>query len=179
MLEKGLISEVDEDMSTRLFNVLINKCEEKGFVQYEISNFGRPGYFSQHNTNYWRQVKYLGLGPSSHSYDGYSRQWNKSDLKAYIKAMNSGEPDFEKEELDMRTRFNEYIMISLRTMWGIDLEYMERTFEKEGYDYVVNTSVKYREYGLMKLEKNTLILTNQGKMISDNIISDFMMPGED
>ncbi|HEX2968072.1 MAG TPA: radical SAM family heme chaperone HemW [Bacteroidales bacterium] len=179
MLEKGLISEVDEDMSTRLFNVLINKCEEKGFVQYEISNFGRPGYFSQHNSNYWRQVKYLGLGPSSHSYDGYSRQWNKSDLKAYVKAMNSGEPDFEKEELDMRTRFNEYIMISLRTMWGIDLEYMERTFEKEGYDYVVNTSVKYREYGLMKLEKNTLVLTNQGKMISDNIISDFMMPGED
>ena len=83
------------------------------------------------------------------------------------------------KSLIQKTRFNEYIMTSLRTMWGIDLEYVEKTFEKEGYDYVVNLAGKFKDYGLMKQEKKTLVLTNQGKMISDNIISEFMMPGED
>jgi len=178
MLEKGLISEIDEDESASLFNILISKAESAGFIQYEISNFGKPGYFSLHNSNYWKQISYLGLGPSAHSFNGYSRQWNKSDLKGYLKAALSGELLFESEELDQRKRFNEYIMTSLRTMWGIDLEYVERAFEKEGYDYVVNLSYKFREYGLMKQEKNSLILTNHGKMISDNIISEFMMPGD-
>lgn len=176
MLEKGQFIEIDEETSSQLFNILINKAEEAGFIHYEISNFGRPGFFSRHNSNYWRQVNYLGLGPSAHSFNGYSRQWNKADLKAYIKGIEEGNPDEESEELDNRTRFNEYIMTSLRTMWGIDLEYVERTFEKEGYDYVLNMSSKFRQYGLMKQEKNTLVLTNQGKMISDNIISEFMMP---
>ena len=178
MLEKGLITEIEEEESILLFNILIEKAEAAGFIHYEISNFGKPGYFSIHNSNYWKQVIYLGIGPSAHSFNGYSRQWNISDLKGYIKAVNAGKPYFESEELDIKTRFNEYIMTSLRTMWGIDLEYVERTFEKEGYDYVVNLSGKFRDYGLMKLDKKTLVLTNQGKMISDNIISEFMMPGD-
>jgi oxygen-independent coproporphyrinogen-3 oxidase len=97
-------------------------------------------------------------------------------MKGYIKAIRTGMPFSEREELDTRTRFNEYIMTSLRTMWGIDLEFVERTFEKEGYDYVVNLSGKFKDYGLVKNENNFLILTNQGKMISDNIIAEFMMP---
>ncbi len=178
MLEKGLISEIEEDESASLFNILIKKAEAAGFIQYEISNFGKPGYFSQHNSNYWKQVNYLGLGPSAHSFNGYSRQWNRSDLKKYINELRSGHLDFESEELDVKTKFNEYIMTSLRTMWGLDLDYIEKTFEKEGYDYVINTSSKFRKYGMMKQEKNCLVLTNQGKMISDNIISEFMMPGD-
>lgn len=179
MQEKGLITEIDEEESTSLFNILVEKGEAAGFIHYEISNFGKPGYFSIHNSNYWKQVIYLGIGPSAHSFNGYSRQWNISDLKGYIRAVNSGKPYFESEELDNKTRFNEYVMTSLRTMWGIDLEYVERTFEKEGYDYIVNLSGKFREYGLIKLDKKNLVLTNQGKMISDNIISEFMMPGDD
>lgn len=179
MLEKGLISEIDENDSAAQFNLLIEKAESAGFIQYEISNFGKPGYFSVHNSNYWKQVNYLGLGPSAHSFNGYSRQWNFRDLKGYIKAVNAGKQFFESEELDTRTRFNEYIMTSLRTMWGIDLEYVEAMFEKEGYDYVMNMAGKFRNYGLMNLEKNSLVLSNQGKLISDNIISEFMMPGED
>ncbi len=179
MKEKGLIAEIDEEESSAQFNLLIEKAKAAGFIHYEISNFGKPGYFSIHNSNYWKQVNYLGLGPSAHSFNGYSRQWNVRDLKKYIKAINSGTLLFEKEELDKRTRFNEYIMTSLRTMWGIDLEYVEKTFEKEGYDYIVNLSGKFIDYGLMKQEKKTLVLTNQGKMISDNIISEFMIPGED
>jgi len=179
MLEKGLIGEIDEEESTSLFNILIEKSESAGFIHYEISNFGKPGYFSIHNSNYWKQVNYLGLGPSAHSFNGYSRQWNVRDLNGYIKSINKGSSFFEREDLDTKKRFNEYIMTSLRTMWGIDLEYVERTFEKEGYDYVVNLAGKYRDYGLMKQDKKTLVLTNQGKMISDNIISEFMMPGDD
>ena len=180
MLEKGMIiSEIDEDDSAAQFNILIEKAESAGFIQYEISNFGKPGYFSIHNSNYWKQINYLGLGPSAHSFNGYSRQWNIRDLKGYIKSLDKGKSFFESEELDTKTRFNEYIMTSLRTMWGIDLDYVEKTFEKEGYDYVVNLAGKFKDYGLMKQEKKTLVLTNQGKMISDNIISEFMMPGDD
>jgi oxygen-independent coproporphyrinogen III oxidase len=179
MLEKGVISEIDEDDSAAQFNTLIEKAESAGFIQYEISNFGKPGFFSVHNSNYWKQISYLGLGPSAHSFNGYSRQWNIRDLKGYIKSLNSGKSFFDREELDTKTRFNEYIMTSLRTMWGIDLEYVEKMFEKEGYDYVVNLAGKFKEYGMMKQDKKTLVLTNQGKMISDNIISEFIMPPGD
>jgi oxygen-independent coproporphyrinogen-3 oxidase len=179
MLEKGDISEIDENDSAAQFNILIEKAESSGFIQYEISNFSKPGYFSIHNSNYWKQVNYIGLGPSAHSFNGYSRQWNIRDLKGYIKSVNAGKSFSESEELNVKTRFNEYIMTSLRTMWGIDLEYVEGMFEKEGYDYVLNLSGKFRSYGLMKLEKNSLVLTNQGKLISDNIISEFMMPGDE
>ena len=178
MKEKGLLSEIEEEESNTQFHILIDKAESAGFVHYEISNFGKPGFFSMHNSNYWKQVNYLGLGPSAHSFNGYSRQWNVSDVKKYIKAVNSGSLLFEREELDKRTRFNEYIMTSLRTMWGIDLDYVERTFDKEGYDYIINLAGKFIDYGLMKPDKKTLMLTNQGKMISDNVISELMLPAE-
>jgi oxygen-independent coproporphyrinogen-3 oxidase len=175
MKEKGFLSETDEEESASEFSLLVEKAAEAGFIQYEISNFAKDGYLSVHNTNYWRQVNYLGLGPSAHSFNGHSRQWNISNIGKYLKAINEGTAFFEMEELDNKKKFNEYIMTSLRTMWGIDLEYVERIFEKEGYDFVINISGKFREYGMMKLDKKTLVLTNQGKMISDNIISDFMM----
>jgi len=178
MLEKGLITEIDEDVSNSLFNILIEKAESAGFIQYEISNFGKPGFFSIHNSNYWKQINYIGLGPSAHSFNGYSRQWNVRDLKSYIQSLKKGKSFFEREELDNKARFNEYIMTSLRTMWGIDLDYVERVYEKEGYDYIINLATKFRNYGLMKQEKKSLILTNQGKMISDNIISEFMMTSD-
>jgi oxygen-independent coproporphyrinogen III oxidase len=179
MLEKGLMEEVDEEESIALFNTLIEKAEAAGFIHYEISNFGKPGYFSVHNSNYWKQVNYIGLGPSAHSFNGYSRQWNIRDLKGYIKSINSGKQFYEHEDLDLKARFNEYVMTSLRTMWGIDLEYIEKTFDKEGYDYIVNLAGKFKDYGLIRQDKKNLVLTNQGKIISDNIISEFMIPGDE
>ncbi|MDX9946949.1 MAG: radical SAM family heme chaperone HemW [Bacteroidales bacterium] len=176
MKEKGALSEIDEDESASQFQLLIEKAVAAGFIHYEISNFGLPGFLSVHNSNYWKQVSYLGLGPSAHSFNGYSRQWNVRDVKKYIKAVDSGCLDFDIEELDKKTRFNEYILTSLRTMWGISLDYVEEAFDKEGYDYIKNLSGKFIDYGLMKQEKNTLVLTNQGKMISDNIISELMLP---
>ncbi len=178
MKEKGTLSEIDEDESASQFQLLIEKAVAAGFIHYEISNFGLPGFLSVHNSNYWKQVSYLGLGPSAHSFNGYSRQWNVRDVKKYITAVDSGCLDFDIEELDKKTRFNEYILTSLRTMWGISLDYVEVAFDKEGYDYIKNLSGKFIDYGLMKQEKNTLVLTNQGKMISDNIISELMLPVE-
>ena len=179
MKEKGLLSETDEEESNLQFNLLIEKASDAGFIHYEISNFGKPGFFSIHNSNYWKQVNYIGLGPSAHSFNGYSRQWNVRDVKKYIKALNLGTLMFEREDLNKRIRFNEYIMTSLRTMWGIDLDYVEEKFDKEGFDYIVNLSGKLIDYGLMKQDKKTLVLTNQGQMISDNIISELMLPGDE
>jgi len=176
MKEKGLFREIEEEESASQFNILIEKAEKEGFIHYEISNFGHEGYFSKHNTNYWKQVNYLGLGPSAHSFNNYSRQWNIKNITAYINAVNSNKIFFEGEELSLRTKFNEYLMTSLRTMWGIDMDFIETTFAKEGYDYIMNLAGKFKSYGLMKQENKNLILTNQGKMISDNIISEFMMP---
>ena len=150
-------------------------CREKGFIHYEISNFALPGYISRHNSAYWKQIPYLGLGPSAHSFNRTSRQWNVSDVKKYIRSVNGGKVPFEKEDLDKLTIFNEYVMTSLRTMWGIDLEHVEAYYDKELHDYLVNLSGKYIRYGLMRREKNTLVLTDQGRMISDNIIAELLM----
>jgi len=175
MLSEGLIREADEEDSSQQFSMLIEKARENSFIHYEISNYCREGFHSRHNTAYWKQAPYLGLGPSAHSFNGYSRQWNISDVKKYISSIKKGRLLYESEEIDFRKRFNEYIMTSLRTMWGIDLSYVEEVFEKEGFDYINNLSGKFLSYGMMRQERNSLILTDQGVMIADNIISEFMM----
>ncbi|MRR19489.1 radical SAM family heme chaperone HemW [bacterium] len=174
MKKEGRLTETDEDTSASMFTLLGARCRAQGFVHYEISNFALEGYISRHNSSYWMQVPYLGLGPSAHSFDRKSRQWNVSDVKKYIRSINNGEVPFVKEELDRLTIFNEYVMTSLRTMWGIDLTHVETFYDKELHDYLVNLSGKYIRYGLMKREKNTLVLTDQGKMISDNIIAELL-----
>ena len=172
--KEGRLRETDEEISGAMFTLLGKVCLDHGFIHYEISNFAREGFISRHNSSYWRQVPYIGLGPSAHSFDRRSRQWNVSDVKKYIKAIGAGTIPCEREELSRITVFNEYIMTSLRTMWGIDLQYVEQYFDKEMHDYLVNLSGRYMRYGLMKREKNTLVLTDQGKMISDNIITELM-----
>lgn len=172
--EKKLV-EPDEEISNAMFSLLVIMCREKGFIHYEISNFALPGYISRHNSAYWKQIPYLGIGPSAHSFNRTSRQWNVSDVKKYIRSVNGGKVPFEKEDLDKLTIFNEYVMTSLRTMWGIDLVHVEAYYDKELHDYLVNLAGKYIRYGLMRREKNTLILTDQGRMISDNIIAELLM----
>ena len=172
--KEGRLKETDEEISGSMFTLLGKICNDHGFIHYEISNFAREGFISRHNSSYWKQVPYIGLGPSAHSFDRRSRQWNVSDVKKYIRAVSSGKIPCEREELSRVTVFNEYVMTSLRTMWGIDLQYVEEYFDKEMHDYLVNLSGRYIRYGLMKREKNTLILTDQGKMISDNIIAELL-----
>ena len=174
MKKEGKLKETDEETSASMFSLLGKVCREHGFIHYEISNFAKEGYISRHNSSYWKQVPYLGLGPSAHSFDGRSRQWNVADVRKYVKAISSGEIPCEREELDKIMMFNEYVMTSLRTMWGIDLIHVEEFYDKELHDYLVNLSGKYITYGLMKREKNTLVLTDQGRMMSDNIIAELL-----
>jgi len=174
MKKQGKLIETDEETSVSMFTLLNNFCRDRGFIHYEISNFAKEGFISRHNSSYWKQVPYIGLGPSAHSFDRRSRQWNVSDVKKYIKAIDSGVIPSRREELDRLAVFNEYVQTSLRTMWGIDLQHVEEHFDKELHDYLVNMSGRYIGFGLMKREKNTLILTDQGKMISDNILRELL-----
>ena len=176
MKDLGEFEEISEELSEEQFGILTDTVKKNNYLHYEISNICKKGYISTHNTNYWRQVNYLGLGPSAHSYNGYSREWNISDLKKYTEALQKGESSSEREELDDKIRYNEYVMTSLRTMWGIDLNYIENSFNKEMHDYLVNMSGRFIKYGMLLLsEENNLVLTEQGKMISDNIIKELIM----
>lgn len=176
MTSDGQLTEIEEQESESQFNLLASMSKKAGFEQYEISNLCLPGQYSRHNTNYWRQVPYIGLGPSAHSYNGFSRQWNVNDINGYVKSIGRGKVPFEMEMLDTRMKYNEYIMTSLRTIWGADLDYIESGFNKEAHDYLINMASRFVRYGmLVRTENNRLVLTDQGKMISDNIISELMM----
>ena len=176
MKEIGELKETGEEESEKQFNALAELAEANGYEHYEISNLCRDKHYSKHNTGYWKQAKYIGLGPSAHSYNGYSRQWNIADLSVYLRNIKSGKEIAESETLDDRTRYNEYIMTSLRTIWGVDLEYIEENFTKEIHDYLLNMASRFIKYGMIDRNNNkALVLTRQGKMISDNIISELMM----
>lgn len=165
----------DEDLSAEQFKLLIEKAGANKFLQYEISNFCPDGSFSKHNINYWKQVNYLGLGPSAHSYNGQIRQWNIANNKKYMNYIEEGKIPFEKEYLNDKKKYNEYILTSLRTMWGIDLKYLEENYSKEAVDYCTGLSKRFIDYGIITKKGDSLILTDQGKLVADNIISELMM----
>ncbi|MCA1757401.1 MAG: radical SAM family heme chaperone HemW [Bacteroidales bacterium] len=175
MKEKGLLSEIDEEESERQFSILTTRTREMGFVHYEISNFCLEGYYSKHNRGYWEQSHYLGIGPSAHSFNGYSREWNISDIRGYLKSIGMDLVPSEREILDEGMKYNEYIMTSLRTMWGIEPAYIDAEFGKEMYDYLINMASRYFRYGLLeKVSNGRIVLTTQGKMTADNIIKGLM-----
>ena len=175
MKEKGEQKEIEEEESENQFNILTKICKKYGFIQYEISNFCKDGYYSVHNTNYWKQQPYLGLGPSAHSYNGETRQWNVSDLSEYLNSLDNNEIPFTREILTAKDLYNEYIMTSLRTMWGVNLDFVEENINKESRDYLNNLAARFVKYGMITRNGSQLLLTDQGKMISDNIISELMM----
>ena len=148
--------------------------EQEGFIHYEISNFALKGFFSKHNLGYWQNRKYLGLGPSANSYDGLSRQWNISLNNKYIELINQSRKFYDNEILDNITKYNDYILTSLRTMWGIDLKFINKEFGKEIYNNCVNIAEKYIKYSKAIKKDDKIILTDEGKFISDQIITDFM-----
>jgi len=175
-LSEGRLSRLSEDESLKQFKVLTSLAQKNRFIHYEISNFAREGYYAVHNTNYWRQKKYLGIGPSAHSYNYNSRQWNIADNKKYIDGINKGSPFTEKETLDTTTKFNDYLLTSLRTMWGIDLRYIKNSFGPQYSDSLAGKSKKFLDAGSMLRDRTILKLTNRGIFISDYIISELMFP---
>ncbi len=164
---------IDDEKSSEQFLEMIDRLEKNDFIHYEISNFGKEGFFSKHNSNYWKGEHYLGLGPSAHSFDGKSRQWNVSNNNLYIKYIDERSNDyFEKEILTETERFNEYILTSLRTIWGIDLNYLKTNFNS---DFVRNFSLQIQEYISQEtviVKNNTYTLTEKGKLLADKIASE-------
>ncbi|MCC8171256.1 MAG: radical SAM family heme chaperone HemW [Parabacteroides sp.] len=172
--EAGKVIPVSEETSVAMFSRLIDVLTAAGFVHYEISNFGKPGYFSRHNSSYWTGRNYLGMGPSAHSFNGESREWNVSSLPAYMAGIEEGIPDVTVERLDLYTRYNEFVITGLRTMEGISMAVLEEAFGRRLYDYCRCQAEKYLKEGLLQRDDNRLKLTRQGIFVSDGIMSDLL-----
>lgn len=172
--EKHSVNEVNEDVSVAMFTTLIETLKVAGYEHYEISNFALPGMYSKHNSSYWKGIKYLGCGPSAHSYNLISRQWNVASLDKYINGINEGNLNYEIEELDIYTRYNEFVITAMRTMWGMNLNRLKESFGTELYDYALKMSKAHIDEGNLMIENDTLKLTQAGTFISDGIMSDLL-----
>jgi oxygen-independent coproporphyrinogen-3 oxidase len=163
---------VDTDTQARQFLLLMQWLKQNGYDHYEVSNFAKPGYRSRHNSSYWQGKKYLGLGPSAHSYDGVIRKWNIANNKNYIEAINSGKLKTEREVLTETEKLNEYIMISLRTMGGLDLEKIKSVWGEDKLKTVNERLIRFKENDLVIKEANKIKLTEEGMLRADGIAAD-------
>ena len=175
-IRQGKYPDVSEELALEHFNILVAETEKQGFVHYEISNFGKPDYFSKHNTAYWLGKSYLGIGPSAHSFNGEERSWNVSNNVKYIKAIRENKIPNETEMLSINDRFNEVVMTGLRTIWGVDLQKMENQFGKNYKDGLFKKAQKFIDQNLLEVKENDkLITTKKGKFLADGIVSDLFM----
>lgn len=174
LCEQHSVEEADEGLSVSLFSRLIDRLSSAGYDHYEISNFCLPGLHSRHNSSYWTGKKYLGCGPSAHSYNGVSRQWNVASLDKYIKDISVGTPDFEIEELDLYTCYNDFVITSIRTQWGMPLSGLRSKFGDKLYAYCLRMAAPHLKQGTLAIVEDTLKLTREGIFISDGIMSDML-----
>jgi len=179
-IKKGKIPALDENVALSHFNILVKETEKQGFVQYEISNFGKPAYFSKHNISYWQGEKYIGIGPSAHSFNGFERSWNIANNAKYIKALLKNDLPCETEELSVKNRYNEYVMTGLRTNWGISFDKIENDFGVGYMNQLKENAQPFIENGLAviiedPISGSTLTTTKKGKFLADGIASDLFM----
>jgi oxygen-independent coproporphyrinogen-3 oxidase len=174
-IQKGIIPAPDDEVAQEHFEILVKKLEEAGFIHYELSNFGKENYFSKNNSSYWLGKKYIGIGPSAHSYDGEKRGWNVSNNTLYIKSIQEGKLPIETEILTKTDRYNEYVMTGLRTIWGISLDRIQTEFGQTYLDYLNQQAAKYIEDHLLFVDENILRTTRKGKFLSDGIASDLFL----
>jgi oxygen-independent coproporphyrinogen-3 oxidase len=163
---------VNNEDQARQFLLLIDWMNASGYEHYEISNFSKPGMRSRHNSSYWQQKKYLGLGPSAHSFDLISRQWNIANNALYISSMINSLPSFEIENLSIKERINEYIMTSLRTSEGMDLDYIRNEYGDVAARTLNDSAIKYQLNGNMEKKGARMLLTREGKLLADGIAAD-------
>ena len=171
-IKKGIIENVDDDLAQEQFHILIEKLEANGFVHYELSNFGKPDYFSKNNSAYWQGKPYLGIGPSAHSFNGNERGWNVRNNSKYIKYLEQNILPIETEILSTTDKYNEYVMTGLRTMWGVSLEKVEQDFGKMYKDYLLEQATFYLKNEMLYLNDGKILVTKKGKFLSDGIASD-------
>jgi len=172
--ENGKIEVVDDLVMNEMYLLLLDKIKIKGFEAYEISNFALPGYQSRHNSAYWKQEPYLGIGPSAHSYDVVSRQWNIASITDYIKAINSNSVFYEREELSLNDRYNDFVMVSLRTSEGLDVKIMEKDFGHELAEYCLQNIKTFIDSEQVYYSDGKLRLTAEGIQISNLILIQLM-----
>jgi len=175
MVQKKQITLPNDAETSEQFYMLIEESVKHGFTHYEISNFGKEGMYSRHNSSYWKNESYLGIGPSAHSYNGSSRQWNISNNALYIKGIEAGEAVFEIENLTEADKFNEYVMTGLRTIWGINLDYVKTSFGEDILQELIQDSKPYIDSGYMQQNRENVTLTQKGKLIADKIASDLFI----
>ena len=174
-IQKQLIPQPDEEVAQEHFQILVEKLTKNDFIHYELSNFGKENYFSKNNSSYWLGKKYIGIGPSAHSYDGQKRGWNVSNNSVYMKSILENKLPMETEILSKTDRYNEYIMTGLRTMWGVSLERIEKEFGKTYLDYLNRQAARYIEDHLLFIDDAILRTTQKGKFLSDGIASDLFL----
>jgi oxygen-independent coproporphyrinogen III oxidase len=175
LIQTGKIAQPKDEVAEEHFKILVETLEKNGFIHYELSNFGKENYFSKNNSAYWLGKKYLGIGPSAHSYDGISRSWNVSNNTLYIKSIQEDTLPNEMEILSQNDRYNEYIMTGLRTIWGVSLDRIWKEFGKDYLDYLQKQSLKFINDDLLSIENNILKPTQNGKFLTDGIASDLFM----
>ena len=175
MLEQGKIKEIDDETSLAMYKVLVSRLTSNGYEHYEISNFARKGYRSRHNSSYWQQTKYIGLGAAAHSFDIKSRQWNISDIRKYILGIGKGIIPMEREILDADTTYNDIITTALRTKEGINLNKITTQLGNTYRKYLINNAKKHILENTLELSENNLRLTYKGIYLSDMIMSDLMI----
>jgi oxygen-independent coproporphyrinogen III oxidase len=169
MIRQKKVPAPDDEKSSAQFELLMDMAAKAGYDHYEISNFARDGKYSRHNTSYWQRKKYIGVGPSAHSFDIASRQWNVYNNPVYIKSLQSGIIPFEKEELTRKDKFNEYILTSLRTKWGVDTNVVEAEFGQWTKEDLLEKLLAKSAEGLVREENGVFTLTRKGKFFADRI----------
>ena len=174
-IKKGIVVPLDDEAAQSHYDILTSRLAKAGYVCYEISNFGKPNYFSKNNTAYWQGKKYMGIGPSAHSYDGENRGWNVRNNAKYIKAIAEEQLPMEIETLSKTDRYNEYIMTGLRTIWGVSLVRVENDFGKNRLEYLNQQARKYIEKDLLYIQDGILLVTKKGKFLTDGIAADLFM----
>jgi len=172
LIKKGKTIAPDEEKAIKQFEILMEIMQKNGYIHYEISNFCKQGFFSKHNSSYWKQEPYLGLGPSAHSYNQKSRQWNISSLTKYIQEIENGNIPFESEDLSPVQKYNEYILTGLRTVWGINADEIKIKFGNNYHIHFLNSIQNYLNNKTVELNSGNYTLTFKGKLLADAIASE-------
>ena len=173
--ERGEVIEVPEDQCLEMYCILVDELQTAGYEHYEISNFALPGYYSRHNSSYWNDTPYLGLGAAAHSYDGTVRRYNPNDLKGYIDKIMAGETAYQQEELTRWERYDERVMLGLRTARGVDADRLRADFGDEAWRHFTKEARPHITAGNLRVtDDRRYILTRNGIMLSDAIIRDLM-----
>jgi len=174
-LNDSKIQEVDESVSVNQFYLLREFSKQYGFIQYEVSNFAKEGFYSRHNTSYWQGIHYLGLGPSAHSYNGLQREWNPNSYKAWEEGIDSQTPSTQSETIDRITRFNEILLTHLRTMWGVSISDLIKEFDEGIVKQMLVSAEHHLKSKKLELHSDRLVIPSEHYFTSDGIIGDLII----